>query len=1221
MSRIIIYQVLPRLFGNDVRTGVPDGTLQQNGCGKFNDFTDEALKAIRDLGATHIWYTGVLAHASGTSYPEQGIEAAPPQVLKGKAGSPYAVRDYYDVDPDLAVHVPSRMAEFEALVKRTHRAGLQVLMDFVPNHVARTYRSAARPAGVRDLGEGDRTGMAFHPSNNFYYLPDRTFVPPVQADGGPAYVETPARVTGNDCFTEAPSVNDWYETVKLNYGVDRDGREFFSPLPGTWLKMRDILLFWASKGIDGFRCDMAEMVPAAFWKWAVAEVKRRYPALIFVGEVYQPQRYRTFLESGFDYLYDKVGLYDTLRGVMTGARPASDITGAWQAVEGIQDHMLSFLENHDEQRIASDFFAGSPLAGRPAFAVAALMRGNPLMVYAGQELGEPGMQAEGFSGRDGRTSIFDYAAVPCLQQWRNGNRYDDALLSPEQRDLRQFYRRVMHVAATEPAAVQGQFYDVMYVAPEGFDRHRQYAFLRWYRQELLLVVANFGDKDCSVPVQVPAHAFAFLKMEPDLTLHCTELLTGSTCRLTFSPDYPLRVEVPAQSAVVYKARAVRPPSDCRLPHEAGTAVPVFSLRSSQDAGIGEFADLRLLVDWAAATGQRWIQTLPVNDTTRTHTWRDSYPYNAVSAFALHPLYIRLQDIGPVAPPDAAEAAWLERSARSDDPVDYEAVDAYKWKRFKQLYRTFGRRTLASAAYRKFHAAHRAWLEPYAVFCCLRDRYGTADFRSWPQYADYDASVVETLLQTEAEAVGLYCFLQYHAFRQLSEVHAYARSKGVHLKGDLPIGVSRDGADIWQHPELFDDTMQAGAPPDDFSDDGQNWGFPVYRWQEMAKDGYGWWKNRLRCMSLFFDAYRIDHILGFFRIFAIPRSAMSGLLGRFEPAMPLTAEDIRRWGVPFDKSRFVLPYLDEAWVEAHVPEALRPEVKRRFLLPLEDGAFTLKPAYRSQRAVAERFATARSGFLHAHPGLSQVIQQACTEVLLVEDRGGGFHPRINVWKSASFRALDETVRQRFMVMYHDFFHVRHNGFWKDEAMRKLPPLLESTGMTACGEDLGMIPDCVPEVMQSLHILSLEIFRMPKVPQIPFGILKNNPYESVCTTSSHDTSTLRGWWEEQHEDACRYYHQVLHLEGDVPYFCEPWLCERILSDHLQSPSRLAIFPLQDWLSVDGGLRYENARGERINVPSDVQHYWRWRMHIPLEDLLRASSLNGKISLLVQRRCFTV
>ena len=417
-SKIILYQIFTRLYGNRNTTHKESGTIAENGCGKMNDFTPTALKKIREMGVSHIWYTGVIRHATQTDYSAYGIPKNHPAVVKGKAGSPYAITDYYDIDPDLATDVNLRMQEFEQLVARTHEAGMKVIIDFVPNHVARQYHSICKPEGVKDLGEEDRPELGFDAQNNFYYCPGQRFTPYFDLYHGETepYIEEPAKATGNDCFHNAPGINDWYETVKLNYGLDyyagRVGH--FNPIPNTWSKMTDILLFWAKKGIDGFRCDMAEMVPAEFWRWATDKVKYIYPDMIFIGEVYNPAEYRNYLAAGFDYLYDKVGMYDTIREVIRGNQSTHAITGAWQQTDDIRDHMLYFLENHDEQRIASSFFAGNALKGVPGLVVSALLQQNPLMIYAGQEYGEPGMDKEGFSGNDGRTTIFDYWSIDTL---------------------------------------------------------------------------------------------------------------------------------------------------------------------------------------------------------------------------------------------------------------------------------------------------------------------------------------------------------------------------------------------------------------------------------------------------------------------------------------------------------------------------------------------------------------------------------------------------------------------------------------------------------------------------------------------------------------------------------------------------------------------------------------------------------------------------------------
>lgn len=560
MEKIIIYQVFTRLFGANSKKCVNNGLKENNGCGKMADFTAAALAEVKKLGATHIWYTGIIEHATKTDYTSFGIRKDHPAVVKGNAGSPYAIKDYYDIDPDLASKVPERMKEFVNLVNRTHKAGLKMIIDFVPNHVARQYHSDAKPKGVKDLGEDDNTNWAFSLNNNFYYIPNSQFSPNFSLNDEQMgdYVEVPAKVTGNDCFTQWAGQNDWYETVKLNYGIDYLGNRqlVFSPsTPNTWTKMLEILLFWASKGIDGFRCDMAEMVPCDFWGWAIPQVKEKYPNIIFIAEVYNPHEYRNYIYRGhFDYLYDKVGLYDTIRSVMGGAS-ASNITGAWQNVDDIKDHMLNFLENHDEQRIASEFFAGKAEKGKPALVVSTLMNTNPMMIYFGQELGEKGMDEEGFSGRDGRTTIFDYWTVDLIRRWRNNGKFGGALLSEEEKALQTYYTKVLNIANTEAAIAEGSFYDVMYVNydNEKMDTNRLYAFLRKQGKELLLVVANFSEEPMKVSVKLPAHAFEWLSI-PTIAKpkQCTDLLTGNKDKKALIPDELVEVEIPANDAKVIK---------------------------------------------------------------------------------------------------------------------------------------------------------------------------------------------------------------------------------------------------------------------------------------------------------------------------------------------------------------------------------------------------------------------------------------------------------------------------------------------------------------------------------------------------------------------------------------------------------------------------------------------------------------------------------------------
>ena len=535
MAKHIIYQMLPRLFTNYNAARIYNGTIEQNGCGKFNLITDKALRSLKKLGITHIWYTGILEHATQTDYSAYGITPDNPSIVKGQAGSPYAVKDYYDVDPDLAEDVSKRMEEFEALLARTHALGMKVIIDFVGNHVSRQYKSDNLPEGVTDLGSGDNPMWEFSPLNNFYYI--------LQTLKIGNYTEFPARATGNDCFHASPNENDWYETVKLNYGVfyQGGGEKQFKPLPKTWHQMLDILLFWSEKGIDAFRCDMAEMVPVEFWKWAISEVKEKYPQTEFFAEVYNPYNYRAFLnEAGFDYLYDKVGMYDYLRGVTSRSFPAEGITGQWQATDDIRDHMLYFLENHDEQRIASGFFCGRGICAEPAMTVAATLGTNPVMIYSGQELGEKGMDIEGFSGMDGRTTIFDYWGVRSLQAWTNNGKFDGAGLDDEQIELREFYRRLLNICQKEKAVSEGKMFDLQYAQNENYSKREQYCFLRKHDKDVLLVVVNFADRAVNLSINIPQEAREYLDLPvcdfSGADLLGSEQVQGNTQKVSLSID-------------------------------------------------------------------------------------------------------------------------------------------------------------------------------------------------------------------------------------------------------------------------------------------------------------------------------------------------------------------------------------------------------------------------------------------------------------------------------------------------------------------------------------------------------------------------------------------------------------------------------------------------------------------------------------------------------------
>lgn len=563
-----IYQIFTRLYGAcQPAKNLPNGTIADNGVAKFNEFTADTLQRIKDYGFTHVWFTGVLEHATQTNYTRYGIHLDHPWIVKGRAGSPYAIKDYFDVDPDLAEDVPNRMAEFEALLERTHKAGLKFVIDFVPNHVARSYHSDVAPKGFEDLGAGDDEELAFTPRNNFYYcwgepLHTENFIEAEQ--GGVPYLEYPAKATGNDVFHAWPNRNDWYETVKLNYGVDYNGggAQHFDPIPSTWQKMTDILLFWASKGVDAFRCDMAEMVPVAFWHYAIAQVKAKYDVQ-FIAEVYNPNEYRNYIHhGGFDYLYDKVGLYDTLRAAICQHTSAAAITNAWQNTDDIKENMLYFLENHDEQRIASDFFCGDAQKAIPGLVVAACMGNNPLMIYAGQEIGEKGMDAEGFSGKDGRTTIFDYWSVPSLRKLSSishslkSKNSPNLVLTGKELSLYQDYQHILRLRNENQALSEGLFYDLMYVnydGTEGFDCHRQYAFLRKTKDELLFCVANFSDNAIKCGVRIPAHAFDFLSI-PSGEYSAIDLISGVESTIALFPEACTQIKVRANNAILLSVK-------------------------------------------------------------------------------------------------------------------------------------------------------------------------------------------------------------------------------------------------------------------------------------------------------------------------------------------------------------------------------------------------------------------------------------------------------------------------------------------------------------------------------------------------------------------------------------------------------------------------------------------------------------------------------------------
>ncbi len=650
---------------------------------------------------------------------------------------------------------------------------------------------------------------------------------------------------------------------------------------------------------------------------------------------------------------------------------------------------------------------------------------------------------------------------------------------------------------------------------------------------------------------------------------------------------------------------------------AGVAIPVFSLRSEESFGVGEFYDLKKMVDWAQKSGMKVIQILPINDTTMTGTWQDSYPYNANSTFALHPMFINLAGVGKLKSKAAmTKFEKLGKELNELWEVDYERVNNAKQEYLKAIFAEQGEKTLKSKEFKSFFERNEHWLRPYAAFCSLRDKHHTPDFSQWGKWAKYDKKAIEKYTSEKSEAyneVALAYFTQYHLDKQLTEVRNYAHAHGVILKGDIPIGISRTSCDAWVNPDLFHMNSQAGAPPDDFSVLGQNWGFPTYNWEKMAEDGFAWWKARFQKMAEYFDAYRIDHILGFFRIWEIPYECVHGLLGHFNPALPFFEDEIRGYGLWFNYQRHVEPYIYNYMLNDFFGDTAQ-EVRDNYLWDAGYGRYTLREEVSTQRKIEALFAGKTDDrSLRIAEGLMGLLD----EVLFIEDpvKRGQYHPRISAQFTYSYRALNDGERAAFDRLYNDFYYRRHNEFWRGEAMRKLPPLLAATQMLVCGEDLGMIPDCVPQVMNDLQILSLEIQRMPKDPKAEFGNTYWYPYRSVSATSTHDMAPIRAWWEEDRDTTQRFFNSALWEGGAAPQFCEPWIAEKILNQHLASPSMLVILPLQDWLAEDGELRRWIPQEERINVPAIPRYYWRYRMHITLEQLLKEDGFNSRLLAQVQ------
>ena len=657
---------------------------------------------------------------------------------------------------------------------------------------------------------------------------------------------------------------------------------------------------------------------------------------------------------------------------------------------------------------------------------------------------------------------------------------------------------------------------------------------------------------------------------------------------------------------------------------AGTVIPIFSLRSEGSFGVGDFGDLKQMIEWCDKTKQRVLQVLPINDTNITHTWQDSYPYNSISIYALHPQYTDLRQL-PALKDETRKAYYdeLQKELNALPQIDYERVNNAKMDYLRELYAQEGSKTMKSEAFKKFFEQNKEWLVPYAAFCHYRDLYGTATFSEWPDHHTFTAQERESMSKSTTKLykeVAFWYFVQFNLDQQMRAAHAFARSKRVILKGDIPIGISRDGVEAWVEPKYFNLNGQAGAPPDAFSANGQNWGFPTYDWDAMLEDGCSWWVRRFRKMAEYFDAYRIDHVLGFFRIWEIPIDAVHGLLGQFSPSLGMTREEIEAYGLKFQEELFTKPFIAD-WTLEKIFGDQAQSVKDTFLNHVHDDIWEMKPEYDTQRKVqlwwkAESEKPENAGAATALANLRDGLYALISDVLFVRDRKNQdkFHPRIGVQNDFIYQSLWDCDKDVFNRLYNDYFYRRNNHFWYSEAMKKLPKLTQATRMLVCAEDLGMVPDCVPWVMNELRILSLEIQSMPKDPTTRFGHLSRNPYRSVDTISTHDMSTLRQWWDEDEEQTQAYFNTMLYRGGAAPHPLPDWLAKDIVSRHLTSPSMLCLLSFQDWISIDERLRLPDANAERINIPANPRHYWRYRMHLTIEQLLAADGLNYEISTLI-------
>ena len=706
---------------------------------------------------------------------------------------------------------------------------------------------------------------------------------------------------------------------------------------------------------------------------------------------------------------------------------------------------------------------------------------------------------------------------------------------------------------------------------------------------------NFPLKECKTPFE---YKFVILKKDTKEVV-AWETVNNRICGFVN--------EKPGSFILVDGLRFANPRDHWK---GAGTAIPVFSIRTKEDAGVGDFMDIKKMIDWCVETNQNILQVLPINDTTKTGTWLDSYPYSANSTFALHPMYMRLEKVGV---PDEESLRNFRSKAEKLNQlkvVDYEAVNSLKMEYLQEIFNLNGDETLKSKEFKKFFCENETWLMPYAAWRVLCRKYKTPDNNKWEEYSTFEFNRIKEFCENNKKEINLHYFIQFHLDRQLREVRDYAHSRGVVLKGDIPIGISRYSVDAWQYPNLFNMDCQAGAPPDDFSILGQNWGFPTYNWEEMAKDGYQWWKERFRKMADYFDAYRIDHILGFFRIWQIPLDAIHGLLGYFNPALPFSPEELRHnYDFWLNQELQTKPLILD-WILPEIFGDLTNDVKEKFLDYIGDGRYKLKEDFKNQRKVLDYFADFESD--EKNKKILNGLLRLIDDVLFIEDpyKKGHFHPRIAAQYTYQFKTLSDYEKWCFNRLYNDFFYHRHNDFWYGKAMMKLPPLIDSTGMLCCAEDLGMIPACVPEVMSRLEILSLEIQRMPKDPNAEFGDTWRYPYFSVCTTSTHDMGGIRVWWEANRAVTQRFFNSALHEHGEAPSQAEPWVCRKILDLQLNSPSMFCIIPLADWLSADSKLRRDDPKEDQINEPSNPEHYWRYRMHITVEDLLNSKDYNTEM-----------